>query len=124
LACLPALARRPRPRRRQARHERCPSRPRRRDRRDAAGCFLAALPDARDAQLLTRVPKAAQSFVATMVRTIFAQPDANTVREQHARIVDQLESRFPRRPRSSRRPGPTSSPHGLPQGALAAALVE
>ena len=26
--------------------------------------------------LLTRVPKSAQSFVATMVRTIFAQPDA------------------------------------------------
>src|SRR5215213_7546533 len=45
--------------------------------------------------LLTRVPKSAQSFVATMVRTIFAQPDAATVREQHARIVDQLEQRFP-----------------------------
>ena len=45
--------------------------------------------------LLTRVPKSAQSFVATMVRTIFAQPDAETVREQHARIVDQLEGRFP-----------------------------
>jgi transposase-like protein len=45
--------------------------------------------------LLTRVPKSAQSFVATMVRTIFAQPDADSVREQHARIVAQLESRFP-----------------------------
>jgi putative transposase len=45
--------------------------------------------------LLTRVPKSAQSFVATMVRTIFAQPDAGTVREQHARIVDQLADRFP-----------------------------
>src|ERR687888_332803 len=45
--------------------------------------------------LLTRVPKSAQSFVATMVRTIFAQPDAATVHEQHARIVDQLEARFP-----------------------------
>jgi putative transposase len=45
--------------------------------------------------LLTRVPKSAQSFVATMVRTIFAQPDAATVHEQHARIVDQLEKRFP-----------------------------
>jgi putative transposase len=45
--------------------------------------------------LLTRVPKAAQSFVATMVRTIFAQPDADTVLEQHARIVDQLATRFP-----------------------------
>src|SRR6266581_957662 len=45
--------------------------------------------------LLTRVPKSAQSFVATMVRTIFAQPDAATVREQHARIVDQLQAGFP-----------------------------
>src|SRR5436189_481792 len=45
--------------------------------------------------LLTRVPKSAQSFVATMVRTIFAQPDAATVRDQHARIVDQLQTRFP-----------------------------
>jgi len=45
--------------------------------------------------LLTRVPKSAQSFVATMVRTIFAQPDAVTVHEQHGRIVDQLAGRFP-----------------------------
>ena len=45
--------------------------------------------------LLTRVPKSAQSFVATMVRTIFAQPDAATVHEQHRRIVDQLATRFP-----------------------------
>jgi transposase-like protein len=45
--------------------------------------------------LLTRVPKSAQSFVATMVRTIFAQPDAETVYEQHARIVEQLAARFP-----------------------------
>jgi len=45
--------------------------------------------------LLTRVPKSAQSFVATMVRTIFAQPDAEMVHEQHRRIVDQLEPRFP-----------------------------
>ena len=45
--------------------------------------------------LLTRVPKSAQSFVATMVRTIFAQPDSATVHEQHLRIVDQLATRFP-----------------------------
>src|SRR5437016_2008743 len=45
--------------------------------------------------LLTSVPKSAQSFVATMVRTIFAQPDAETVHQQYRRIVDQLETRFP-----------------------------
>lgn len=45
--------------------------------------------------LLTRVPKSAQTFVATMIRTIFAQPDAEMVCEQHRRIVDQLATRFP-----------------------------
>jgi transposase-like protein len=45
--------------------------------------------------LLTRVPKATQTFVATMVRSIFAQPDADTVLEQHARVCAQLEERFP-----------------------------
>jgi len=45
--------------------------------------------------LLTRVPKAAQSFVATMARSIFAQPDADTVAEQHRRVIAQLEERFP-----------------------------
>jgi transposase-like protein len=44
--------------------------------------------------LLTRVPKSAQDFVATMVRTIFAQPDAESVHEQHARVLAQLEGRF------------------------------
>jgi transposase-like protein len=45
--------------------------------------------------LLTRVPKATQTFVATMVRSIFAQPDQDTVLEQHARVCAQLEERFP-----------------------------
>lgn len=45
--------------------------------------------------LLTRVPKAAQPVVATLVRSIFAQPDAESVRAQHGAVVDQLEQRFP-----------------------------
>jgi putative transposase len=45
--------------------------------------------------LLTRVPKNAQSFVATMLRSIFAQPDAESVHEQQSRIVAQLDGRFP-----------------------------
>ena len=44
--------------------------------------------------LLTRVPKSAQPFVATLVRSIFAQPDAASVREQQGRVVVQLEERF------------------------------
>lgn len=47
--------------------------------------------------LLTRVPKAAQPAVATMVRSIFAQPDAASVREQHARVVEQLAPCWPSR---------------------------
>jgi len=45
--------------------------------------------------LLTRVPKSAQPVVATLVRSIFAQPDEASVHEQHQRIVCQLEERFP-----------------------------
>ena len=45
--------------------------------------------------LLTRVPKSAQAMVATLVRTIFAQPDSASVWAQHARVVAQLEEKFP-----------------------------
>jgi transposase-like protein len=45
--------------------------------------------------LLTRVPKSSQSLVATLVRSIFEQPDATQVLEQHTRVVDQLADRFP-----------------------------
>jgi putative transposase len=45
--------------------------------------------------LLTRVPKSAQTMVATLVRTIFAQPDTASVWAQHVRVVDQLTERFP-----------------------------
>lgn len=45
--------------------------------------------------LLTRVPKAAQDLVATLVRSIFAQPDAAAVWAQHGRIVTELTDRFP-----------------------------
>ena len=45
--------------------------------------------------LLTRVPKAAQSLVATLVRSIFAQPTAEEVWAQQARVVEQLAVRFP-----------------------------
>ena len=44
---------------------------------------------------LTKVPKSSQSMVATLVRTIFEQPDGEQVWAQHSRVVDQLRSRFP-----------------------------
>lgn len=45
--------------------------------------------------LLTRVPKSAGPFVATLVRSIFAQPDAAAVHAQFARVTEQLQERFP-----------------------------
>lgn len=46
--------------------------------------------------LLTRVPKSAQALVATLVRTIFAQPDKEQVWAQHEKVVEQLAERFPK----------------------------
>ena len=45
--------------------------------------------------LLSKVPKQAQSLVATLVRSIFAQPDANKVKTQYNIVLSQLEGRFP-----------------------------
>ena len=45
--------------------------------------------------LLTRVPKSAQPWVSTLVRTIFEQPDAASVRAQHAQVVKALEAKLP-----------------------------
>src|SRR5213078_212975 len=45
--------------------------------------------------LLTKVPKSAQPWVATMVRTVFDQPDADSVRDQYGRVVEAIEARFP-----------------------------
>ena len=45
--------------------------------------------------LLAKVPKSAGPFVATLVRSIFAQPDAGAVWSQFHRVVEQLQERFP-----------------------------
>src|SRR5689334_15288583 len=51
--------------------------------------------------LLTRVPKSAQPWVSTLVRTIFEQPGPASVRAQHAQhaqhaqVVAALEAKFP-----------------------------
>ncbi len=44
--------------------------------------------------LLCRVPKSAQDLVATLVRTIFAQPDALSTHSQLERVVEQLREKF------------------------------
>ena len=45
--------------------------------------------------LLTRVPKTAQPWVSTLVRTIFEQLDPASVRAQHRQVVDALEAELP-----------------------------
>jgi transposase-like protein len=45
--------------------------------------------------LLTKVPKSAGPFVATLVRSVFAQPDAAAGHAQFDRVLEQLAERFP-----------------------------
>jgi putative transposase len=45
--------------------------------------------------LLAKVPKSAQPWVATLVRTVFDQPDAEAVHAQYARVVATIEAKFP-----------------------------
>jgi len=45
--------------------------------------------------LLTTVPKSAQPWVATLVRTIFDQPTTEQVRAQHAWVIDALQAKYP-----------------------------
>src|SRR5215472_12259152 len=62
----------------------------------AAGDWAGREPGCDEARTLaTRVPKSAQPWVATLVRTIFEQPDAASVRAQHAQVVAALEAKFP-----------------------------
>jgi putative transposase len=45
--------------------------------------------------LLAKVPKSAQPWVATLVRTIFDQPDAAAVQAQFERVLDSISEKFP-----------------------------
>jgi transposase-like protein len=45
--------------------------------------------------LLAKVPKSAQPWVATLVRTVFDQPDADAVHAQYGRVVATIEAKFP-----------------------------
>ena len=62
--------------------------------------------------LLTRVPRRAQPWVATMVRTIYQQgpPCPDEVHAQLDRVTDQLQDRFLRSPLYWTGPDPTSWP--------------
>lgn len=45
---------------------------------------------------LALVPRVAQQMVAATIRTVFAQPDAASAREQWQRVAESLQPRFPR----------------------------
>lgn len=45
--------------------------------------------------LLSQVPKSAQPWVATLLRTIFEQPDTDAVQAQMRHVLDALEAKFP-----------------------------
>ena len=46
--------------------------------------------------LLSQVPKSAQPWVATLLRTVFEQPDAAAVRAQMAKVIAGLDEKFPK----------------------------
>jgi len=46
--------------------------------------------------VLGLVPKASMEMVAATIRTVFAQPDASSAREQRRKVADGLHGRFPR----------------------------
>jgi putative transposase len=45
---------------------------------------------------LSLVPKAAQQMVGATIRTVFAQPDVASAKEQWRRVADGFRSRFPK----------------------------
>jgi putative transposase len=46
--------------------------------------------------LLSQVPKTAQPWVATLLRTVFEQPDAEAVHAQMRQVLTALEAKFPK----------------------------
>ena len=65
--------------------------------------------------LLSKVPKRAQPWVATMVRTIYQQPSPDEVHAQHQRMVGMLDERFSPPLSCRRRQGRPSWPSPPPQ---------
>ncbi|MFC1407653.1 MULTISPECIES: IS256 family transposase [Streptacidiphilus] len=45
--------------------------------------------------LLSLAPKSAQPWVATLLRTVFEQPDAEAVRKQMTQVISSLQEKFP-----------------------------
>jgi putative transposase len=77
-------------------HLRCPPGPRRGDQGESSWGLLAAVPDPLPAGSAHQGGQVASSpCVATLVRTIFDQPDATEVEAQFQRVVDALAGKLP-----------------------------
>ncbi len=75
--------------------------------------------------LLAHVPKAQVDMVAAVFRTIFAQPDPDSMATTWEQVRDQLAARFPKiGPVDGRREGRGPGLQRLPPGALAQDLVD
>ena len=115
---------RPRPVRGAAGHLRRAPRPGRRDRRHAARRGLAAMPHPLPAQPAHQGAQDARPWVATMVRTIFDQPDPVEVHAQFARVVAALRRSCRRRRAPRRGPRGPARLRRVPPRDLAPDLVE
>ena len=77
------------------------------------------------ANLLTQVPRSAQPWVATMVRTVYQQPSGQEVHMQLERVVDQLSDRFPEASSMLAEAGAdVLALTGFPRSSLEAGVVE
>lgn len=74
--------------------------------------------------LLAKVAKSTQSWVATLVRTVFSQPDAAEVHAQFDRVVAARQEAPRRRHPPRRHPGRPARLYRLPPRGLAPVLVQ
>jgi len=57
---------------------------------------MAKMPCTFYENVLSQVPKHYQGMVSSIIRTIFAQNDQESAREQLRHVVDELKNRFPK----------------------------
>ena len=77
------------------------------------------------ANLMSVTPKASWPWVKTLLHSVYDQPDAASVHAQYDRLVDALAEQAPQGRRApGRRPRRRAGVHRLPEGALAADLVQ
>ena len=77
------------------------------------------------ANLMSATPKASWPWVKTLLHSVYDQPDAASVHAQYDRLVDAVAGQAPQGRRApGRRPRRRARVHQLPEGNLAADLVQ